>query len=722
MPDDFAALMEALKGGITAEEAALLRRLAARVGSGCIVEVGSYRGKSAVALALGVRENRHSVRPRIYCIEPHRDFTGFYGGRFGPEDRGAFYAVMTKTGAFNEVALVNLSSEDVAAAWTQPVGLAFIDGDHHYEQVLRDFRCWDRHVVLGGLVAFDDALDPACGPARVVREILESRRYREVERVGKILVLQKLQHDAPVVSTRPQRILVACHDIIWSGGLLRFERVGRELARWGHELAFVRFSETPAPERDTDLAVLSMAQAAAAQWDAVMVPGAGFPSETIERFAELRAPNFGVRVQHVLNDRTVHAGFKRVNAAFAPDVVIFNNPDWPVGSFTDFQARRFHVLVGAVDTAAFRPPAYRTHPLEAGRWIVGGQAAKNADVLIEALDHLPPDVTLRLYGPDRQNLAELHADLVAAGRLQLSGPITEHDLPRYYHGVDCVVMCESHAGWANLAAEALASATPLVCTRHGTAAFARHEDTALVVDEPLAEPIAAAIERLRSDAALCRQLAERGREAIAQFGWGDYSRRLLQLIAPDDAEHYVHLPEAGLYGKWPAEDRLAGLAPLIENARGKSIIDFGCAEGIVAREFLRHGASLLHGFERDPFRVGVAAALCADFDQAVFREADLSDLPVFRAEQADLLRAKYDIVLYLGIHHHIDADAREALLCFAIDRAQDWFAIRTPAANAEADRIDERLARAGFERVEQETRTAQSANLGNLMLYRARRT
>jgi predicted O-methyltransferase YrrM len=189
---EFEELMNSLIGGITAAEGALLHRLAAGLDRGCIVEVGSYRGKSAVALAFGARNNGAEPRPAIYCIEPHRPFAGYYGGKFGPADRGAFYETMCRTGAFNEVALVNLSSEEVAPNWNRQVGLIFIDGDHRYDAVRRDFELWDPHLPVGGLVAFDDATDPGGGPFRLVREILQDGRYQSIETVGKIEVLKKL--------------------------------------------------------------------------------------------------------------------------------------------------------------------------------------------------------------------------------------------------------------------------------------------------------------------------------------------------------------------------------------------------------------------------------------------------------------------------------------------------------------------------------------------------
>lgn len=715
MPDDFDAWMAGLAGGITPQEGALLRRLAAHVTHGCIVEVGSYRGKSAVALAYGVRDRGAAIP--VYCIEPHRPFVGHYGGTFGSADRGAFYDTMCRSGAFEDVALINLSSEDVTSAWKVPVGLVFIDGDHRPAQVRRDFECWEPHVVPGGRIAFDDALDPGCGPSRVIAEILDTRRFRIVDGVGKVVVLEKLFHAPRPVPARAQRILVACHDIVTSGGLLRFERLGRVLGRDGHEVAFLRLAEASAPEWRSALPVLDLAGARAAEWDAVMVPGAGFPEETIRRFAELRAPNFGLRVQHVLNDRTLRERFLAVNASLAPDVVVFNNLDWPVGTFTDFQAKRFHVLPGGIDVETFRPPAYRSHPLRPGEWIVGAQASKNPGPLIEALDHLPPDVRLHLFGPDRLGLADRHAGRIAAGRVRLAGALDEAGLRAFYHGVDCVVMSERHAGWANLAAEAMACGTPVVCTPHGTAAFARHEQTALVIDEPLAAPVAAAIGRLRDDPGLCRRLAENARDTICAWSWERYARELLRLLVRDDTEHYVHAPELGLFGKWSPDDRLAGLAPLLERADSASVLDFGSAEGLVAREFLRRGARLAHGFELDPARVRFANAICAPLGAAEFRVADLSDPPAFLEANADLLRDRYDIVLYLGIHHHLAPGARAAILDLALGRAARHFAIRTPAALAGEERVHERIEAAGFARIASGDESARSSGLGDLALY-----
>jgi hypothetical protein len=176
------------QGMITLEEAALLYTLAKELSAGCIVEVGSYRGRSTVALGRGSIDGN---RVPVYAIEPHEEFTGALGGKFGPEDRGAFYQAMLETGCYAIVRLVNLSSEIVAPNWTKEIGLLWIDGDHTYEGVKRDFECWLPHLISDAIIAFDDSLHPELGPKRLIHELTAGKQFKKTELVGKITVLRR---------------------------------------------------------------------------------------------------------------------------------------------------------------------------------------------------------------------------------------------------------------------------------------------------------------------------------------------------------------------------------------------------------------------------------------------------------------------------------------------------------------------------------------------------
>jgi Methyltransferase domain len=107
---------------------------------------------------------------------------------FGPDDRRAFFENLLQAGVVEKVRLVNLSSEVVAPAWQLPVGLLWIDGDHRYEGVKRDFECWAPH--LRGKVAFHDAIQEKLGPFRLIEELLADG-YELVEHVQGTKVLRR---------------------------------------------------------------------------------------------------------------------------------------------------------------------------------------------------------------------------------------------------------------------------------------------------------------------------------------------------------------------------------------------------------------------------------------------------------------------------------------------------------------------------------------------------
>jgi hypothetical protein len=157
--------VSSVEGYLSLDEAQLLFELASQVSDGCIVEVGSYRGRSTVALALG---SLHGSNVPVYAIEPHEVFTGVLGGRFGPGDRAEFFKNMLRTNCAEIVRPISVSSEVISKGWDKPIGLLWIDGDHKYEAVKQDFACWESFVLSQGLVAFHDSLDENLGPARVI--------------------------------------------------------------------------------------------------------------------------------------------------------------------------------------------------------------------------------------------------------------------------------------------------------------------------------------------------------------------------------------------------------------------------------------------------------------------------------------------------------------------------------------------------------------------------
>ena len=176
-----------IDGWVTKEEATYLYRLAKEAAEGCIVEVGSYRGRSTAALAFGV--NAGAGLP-VYAVEPHERVRGLYGGEFGPVDRGYFMRAMRDTGLFHHVRLVNVSSEFLGDEWPMPVSVLFIDGDHRYEAVKRDLECWRGKLTTRAMVVLDDASDPSRGPGQLAQELVDGGTFVRQVAIGKMVCLR----------------------------------------------------------------------------------------------------------------------------------------------------------------------------------------------------------------------------------------------------------------------------------------------------------------------------------------------------------------------------------------------------------------------------------------------------------------------------------------------------------------------------------------------------
>ncbi|MCG6873118.1 MAG: class I SAM-dependent methyltransferase [Gammaproteobacteria bacterium] len=173
------------EGLVHPDECLMLMRFAAQ-STGPIVEIGSYRGRSTIALARG---SRHGAGNLVFAIDPHAAFTGVLGKTFGPADRVAFMRNLLRAKVAEQVSLVNLDSRAAARGWDASIGLLFIDGDHAYPRVRADFDAWSPFLTEQSMVCLDDSTVPGVGPEQLVDELLESG-WRELQRTGKITALQ----------------------------------------------------------------------------------------------------------------------------------------------------------------------------------------------------------------------------------------------------------------------------------------------------------------------------------------------------------------------------------------------------------------------------------------------------------------------------------------------------------------------------------------------------
>jgi 2-polyprenyl-3-methyl-5-hydroxy-6-metoxy-1,4-benzoquinol methylase len=160
-------------------------------------------------------------------------------------------------------------------------------------------------------------------------------------------------------------------------------------------------------------------------------------------------------------------------------------------------------------------------------------------------------------------------------------------------------------------------------------------------------------------------------------------------------------------------DRIAGLEALLQVTRGATVLDCGCHMGYVAHEFAKAGARSIHAFDR--YEPGVVATRALLDEFPIEKKVEVLDL-VNPAPGSMEPLPRYDIVLYLGMHHKMlqqDRQRAVKILSEMVGRAEKYFAIRTPSTKYPgAERI---ITDAGFTLW---SSTPPHEDVGELRIYR----
>jgi len=159
-------------------------------GQRIIVELGVAEGVSALAL-------RAVMHPEgtLYLIDP------FHLSRwpwFNSMRRLARRTVSRVPRG--RVVWIESFSFQAARTWYQPIDFLFIDADHRYESVRRDWQDWHVPVRAGGFVALHDArvfpggwITPHDGPVRLAQEILQcTSDWQIVDEVDSLVIMQRM--------------------------------------------------------------------------------------------------------------------------------------------------------------------------------------------------------------------------------------------------------------------------------------------------------------------------------------------------------------------------------------------------------------------------------------------------------------------------------------------------------------------------------------------------
>lgn len=179
--------IDSVSGWLTTAEQTALLHLPALVDhlDGEIVEIGSFKGKSTIALGLGSKWISERKRT-IFAIDPFIS-NGNYSDYFNE-----FQHNILNFRLANYVSPIKNFSQEAIQDCPESISALFVDGDHSYLGVKRDIELYAPRVVRRGFIAFHDyTVYPDVRKA--VDELCESKEYVLVCDYDSLRLIRKLK-------------------------------------------------------------------------------------------------------------------------------------------------------------------------------------------------------------------------------------------------------------------------------------------------------------------------------------------------------------------------------------------------------------------------------------------------------------------------------------------------------------------------------------------------
>lgn len=176
-------IMRPVEGWFDKQEAKAMYHYANEFPEGStFVEIGSYRGRSAILLGLAAKE----IGGRHYAIDPHFEFEEpnekfpMNVAKFSPADHAIKMRNIVAAGLEEYVFPICLPSQWVSVKWELPISLLFIDGEHTEKAAQQDLFGYHRYIDLNGIIAIHDAY--WSGPIKIAEILRESPDFVELPR------------------------------------------------------------------------------------------------------------------------------------------------------------------------------------------------------------------------------------------------------------------------------------------------------------------------------------------------------------------------------------------------------------------------------------------------------------------------------------------------------------------------------------------------------------
>jgi len=374
------------------------------------------------------------------------------------------------------------------------------------------------------------------------------------------------------------------------GGVRRFLEIGNEMTSREHEYT-IYHSDGSTPDWFKYNGKLAPISEVYKKEHEILLCG---DAPSLDIFAKCKARLKIVYIIFPYSQRYGIGNYKNLKDDY---VLIGNSIGWekkfPPKALLEFST---HTVSGGINLNQFKPSSTRAD--KKFRVLVYAKFDrpwKRAGDVVKALEMLKSPPVLMLYDVQEWRFST---------ELEIENYVnpSQENLSQMYSKADIVVCPEELGGWCNIAAEAMACKTAVVCTSSGTSDFAIDNETALLFPVGDIKSIANAVEKLRSDSLLRKKIAKQGHKKIQEFDWHKTCDCLEEICKKElslkrsswesVADHYKQ--RFGGIEHIQRKDRVV-LTKVIEGNTSPydSFLDVGCNIGVISETINRIGAKYL---------------------------------------------------------------------------------------------------------------------------------
>ena len=152
---------------------------------GTIVEIGSYKGASAISMALGAKSANKTFA--MYCVDLWMKGIGITRTKYYKDKTFiTFIHNLMNYGILENTVPIMGWSKNAYKIWKHPIDLLFLDGKQNYKNASYDSTHWGKRIVEGGRIAFHDYGSKWDGVTQAVDELAATGLWENINRIQSV--------------------------------------------------------------------------------------------------------------------------------------------------------------------------------------------------------------------------------------------------------------------------------------------------------------------------------------------------------------------------------------------------------------------------------------------------------------------------------------------------------------------------------------------------------